>query len=342
MTYAPPPRRLRLALFATVLALLLGLPSAALLWATSVPGRSWAGALPPLTPAEAALATRLERHVRAVASEPHNVGQPEALGRSMRAIEDSLAALGYTVGRQQIDEAGGLPVANLEAVVEPADARAGTLVVGAHYDSAGAAPGANDNGSGVAALIEIARALAPLRGRAAKRVRIVFFVNEEPPFFKTARMGSLVYARSLAGTGEHVEAMLALETLGCYSDTAGSQHYPAPLGALYPDTGNFVAFVGTVGARPLVRRAVADFRDFAPFPSVGGAAPAFLSGIDWSDHWSFGEVGVPALMITDTAPFRYPYYHSPADTPDKVDYARLARVTMGLARVIRRWALTVR
>ena len=342
MTYSPPPLRLRLAILAGVLALLAGLPAAALLWMTSVPGQGWAGPLPALSIAEQALAGRLERHVRAVAAEPHNVAHPEALGRSMAYIERALAASGYAVIRQPLDEANGAPVANLEAVVGPADPRAASLVLGAHYDSAGAAPGANDNGTGVAALLEIARVLAPLRGGAAKRVRIVFFVNEEPPFFKTERMGSLVYARRLAATGERVEAMLALETLGFYSDAPGSQHYPPPLGALYPSTGNFVAFVGTVGARPLVRRAVGDFRAAARFPSVGGTAPAFLSGIDWSDHWSFGEVGIAAIMVTDTAPFRYPYYHRVEDTPDKIDYPRLARVSLGLARVVRGWALSAR
>lgn len=182
------------------------------------------------------------------------------------------------------------------------------------------------------------RALAAQRGRAALRIRLVFFVNEEPPFFKTDRMGSLVYARRLVASGERVEAMLSLETLGFYSDAPGSQHYPPPLGMLYPSNGNFVAFVGAVGSRPLVRRAVATFRAQTRFPSVGGTAPAFVSGIDWSDHWSFGEVRVPALMVTDTAPFRYPWYHTAGDTPDKVDYLRLARVTEGLARLVGSWA----
>jgi Zn-dependent M28 family amino/carboxypeptidase len=336
------PLRVRLAILAAILAMLVGMPGAALLWMTAVPGRSWTGPLPPLTQGEAALATRLERHVRAVASEPHNVAHPEALGRSAAYVQATLAGLGYTVARQPVDDANGIAVANLEAVIEPSRGTAATLVVGAHYDSAGAAPGANDNGTGVAALLEIARALAPLRGHAGTRVRLAFFVNEEPPFFKTERMGSLVYARRLAASGERVEAMVALETLGYYSDAPDSQHYPPPLGALYPSTGNFVAFVGTVGARPLVRRAVRDFRSKARFPSVGGTAPAFLSGIDWSDHWSFGEVGVPALMVTDTAPFRYAFYHMPGDTPDKVDYPRFARVTAGLIRVVRRWALSGR
>jgi hypothetical protein len=340
MSYASkPPLRLRLAVLAAVLAVLLGLPTLALLWMTAVPGRSFAGPLPPLGPAETALVPRLASHVAAIASGPHNVAHPEALARSASYIEGRLRALGYAVQTQPIDEAGGAPVRNIEAVVAPRSASAPTLVVGAHYDSAGEAPGANDNGSGVAALLEIARAMAPLRGKAAMRVRIVFFVNEEPPFFKTDRMGSLAYARRLAASGEAVTGMLSLETLGCYSERPDSQHYPPPLGALYPSTGNFVAFVGTVGDRRLVRRAVGTFRAVARFPSVGGTAPAFLAGIDWSDHWSFGEVGIPALMVTDTAPFRYPYYHMPQDTPDKVDYPRLARVTAGLARLIGRWAM---
>jgi len=336
--YSRPPLALRLGILAAILLLLLGLPLAALLWMTAVPGSSWQGPLPPATAMETALAARLERHVRAVASEPHNVDHPEALARSAAWIEGNLKALGYPVTRQQVDEVNGVPVANLEAVVPAADPKSATLVVGAHYDSAGDAPGANDNGTGVAALLEIARALAPLRGREGVRLRLVFFVNEEPPFFKTGRMGSLVYARRLHASGERVEAMLSLETLGFYSDAPGSQHYPAPLGMLYPATGDFVAFVGTVGARPLVRRAVATFRAQTRFPSAGGTAPAFVSGIDWSDHWAFGEQGVSALMVTDTAPFRYPYYHSAQDTPDKVDYPRLARVTAGLARLLVSWA----
>jgi Zn-dependent M28 family amino/carboxypeptidase len=125
--------------------------------------------------------------------------------------------------------------------------------------------------------------------------------------------------------------------MGFYSDAAGSQHYPFPLDLRYPDTGNFIAFAGSLSSRGFVRRTVGDFRRLAPFPSEGGAAPGFIQGIDWSDHWSFGEVGIPALMVTDTAPFRYPHYHSVADTAEKIDYARLARVVHGLSRVIRTW-----
>ncbi|MDQ0250824.1 hypothetical protein J2W22_002888 [Sphingomonas kyeonggiensis] len=323
----------RIGVLAILAALFLS-PVVALRWMTSVPGKSWEGPLPPLNAVERDLAGRLRGHVTAIASKPHNVGHATGYAAAVGYIEQRLAASGYAVTRQAFDE--GLAV-NLEAVIEPRSADAPTLVVGAHYDSARGAPGANDNGSGTAALLELARLLADLRGKADVRIRLAFFANEEPPFFKTDRMGSLVYARALAAKGQKPDAMFSLETLGFYDDAPGSQHYPFPLGALYPDTGNFVAFVGTVSSRPLVRKAVGGFREVAQFPSVGGTAPGFVEGIDWSDHWSFGEIGVPALMITDTAPFRYPHYHKLTDTPDKLDYDRLARVTLGIERLIRRW-----
>lgn len=320
-----------------VLAVLLALfasPVLALLWMTAVPGHSWSGPLPPLTAAESDLATRLRGHVTAIASEPHNTGHPEALERSAAYLEQQLTGLGYIVSRQPFDDGH---VRNLDVTIEPADAKAPTLVIGAHYDSAFTAPGANDNGTGAAAVLELARMLADLRGKAPLRIRLALFVNEEPPFFQTDRMGSLLYARRLKASGERVAGMLSLETIGWFSDTPGSQHYPFPLSALYPDTGNFVAFVGTTWSRSWVRRVTGAFRETAQFPSVGGTAPGFVTGIDWSDHWSFEQAGIPAVMVTDTATFRYPWYHTTEDTPDKVDYQRLARIVAGLERVVRGW-----
>ena len=321
-----------------MIAVLIVLPISALLWMTSVPGTSHAGPLPPLTAAQSEMAARLRARVTAIAAAPRNVGHPAALERAALYLERDLQALGYAVRRQPF-QADGRQVRNLEAVIEPARADAATLVVGAHYDSYRNSPGANDNGTGTAAVLELARLLADLRGRATIRIRLVLFVNEEPPFFKTGLMGSRVYADRLAQSGENVLGMLSLETLGYYSDAPGSQHYPTPLSMLYPDTGNFVAFVGSVSSRAFVRRTVRDFRALAPFPSEGGTAPAFIQGIDWSDHWSFERAGIPALMVTDTAPFRYPHYHSPADTAETIDYQRLARVVRGLSLVIRRWAV---
>jgi Zn-dependent M28 family amino/carboxypeptidase len=166
----------------------------------------------------------------------------------------------------------------------------------------------------------------------------VFFVNEEPPHFKTERMGSLVYAKALAATSERVVAMLSLETLGSYSDKPGSQRYPPPLSLALPDVGNFVAVVGALDARSLAVEVTRRFRDNTAFPSIGGVAPRSLPGITWSDHWSFSQVAIPAVMITDTAIFRHEHYHLPTDTPDKLDYERLARVTAGLIKVVREMA----
>ena len=321
----------------SLIVLLFASPVVTLLWLTAVPGHTYVGALKPLLPSEAILSARLKGHVTAIASEPHNVRHPEALERSAAYIERALMDMGYTVRRQVFDSADQHYVRNIEVVIEAANKDAPTLVIGAHYDSYGEAPGADDNGSGTAAVIELARSLADLRGKSPYRLRLVLFVNEEPPFFKTDKMGSLVYARWLAQSGEPVAGMLSLETIGFYSDRQDSQHYPTPLDLLYPTKGDFVAFVGTTSSRGLVRKTVESFRQNAQFPSVGGTAPGFVQGLDWSDHWSFNQNGIPALMVTDTAPFRYPHYHSTADTPDKVDYDRLARVVAGLERTIRTW-----
>jgi hypothetical protein len=327
----------RLIALAAVMLLLIVVPAAGLLWMTSVPGHSHTGPLPALTRAQVVLAAELRADVQAIAARPRNLAHPEALEAAALYLEGRLAGLGYSVRRQSLGP-GAEEVRDIEAVVEPASPSARTLVIGAHYDSFGKAPGANDNATGTAAVLAMAGRLASLRGRSALRLRFVLFVNEEPPFFKTEEMGSLVYARRLAATGEAILGMISLETLGYYSDSPNSQHYPPPLGLLYPKTGNFVAFVGTTSSRAWVRRTVGAFRAAAAFPSVGGTAPGFVQGIDWSDHWAFEQTGVPALMVTDTAPFRYPHYHSLEDTPDKVDYKRLARIVTGLEKMVRDWA----
>lgn len=180
-------------------------PVAALLWMTAVPGRSHAGPLSPLDRAHAGLAARLRTDVAAIAGAPHNLRHPRQLEQAARHIEHALADIGYTVRRQPF-AAGGRQVRNIEVVVDPAAADAPTLVIGAHYDSYGDVPGANDNGSGTAAVLALARGLADLRGRSALRIRLVLFVNEEPPWFQTEGMGSLVYARRLARNRERAWA----------------------------------------------------------------------------------------------------------------------------------------
>lgn len=321
---------------AIVLVLILAAAYGALHYTTGVPGRSHSGPLPPLTEEERALAVVLRRHIETIAAREHNIRRYDELEKAARYIEATLASYGHSVGRQEFffdDRA----VRNIDVVIEP---RAGiadpeVVVVGAHYDSVAGSPGANDNGSGVAAVIELARLLRDRAGVGAKRIRLVLFVNEEPPYFKSEDMGSLHYARALAERRERVVAMYSLETIGFYSSAPGSQRYPAPFNLIFPDRGDFVAFVGTLESRALVWETIRSFRSHTAFPSIGGVAPAAVPGIDWSDHWAFAQHGFPAMMITDTAIFRYPHYHQATDTPDKVDVESLARVVKGMERVIR-------
>jgi hypothetical protein len=319
---------------AAVVLLVVVIGYGALRYMTSVPGEPHRGPLPPPTADEMALATELKRHVETIAAREHNVRHYDELEKVARYIETSLEAYGYAVGRQ-VFTVEGRPVRNIDAAIEASLSDPDVVVVGAHYDSVQGSPGANDNATGVAAVLALARLLADGRGKVGKRIRLVFFVNEEPPYFRTEAMGSLQYARALAARKERVVAMYSLETLGFYSSEPGSQRYPAPFGMMFPDRADFVAFVGLLNSRPLLQQTMRSFRAHTSFPSIGGVAPGIIPGIDWSDHWAFAQHGFQAVMITDTALFRYPHYHLPSDTPDKVDFARLARVVKGIERVIR-------
>jgi len=308
----------------------------ALLYMTSVPGEPHRGPLPPLPDEERALSRLLKKHIETIAAREHNIAHFAELENAARYIEATLESYGYTVNRQSfvVDEA---TVRNIDVVIEPRDSTPApeVLVVGAHYDSVRGAPGANDNATGTAAVIELARLLRDLEGKASRRIRLVLFVNEEPPYFQTDDMGSLRYASALAERKERIVAMYSLETLGFYSSDPGTQHYPFPFGLMFPDRGDFVAFVGMTESRRLLRESIRSFRSHTAFPTIGGVAPGFVPGIDWSDHWAFAEQGFPAIMLTDTALFRYPHYHRPTDTPDKVDMDSLARVVKGIERVLR-------
>jgi hypothetical protein len=325
-----------LLVLAAVALLIVVIGYGALRYMTSVPGQPHRGPLPALTAEEAAIATELKAHIETIAAREHNLVHYDELEKVARYLEATLESYGYAVGRQ-IFAVDGRPVRNIDVAIESAidGSNPEVVVVGAHYDSVVGSPGANDNATGVAAVLELARLLADLSGKSSKRLRLVLFVNEEPPYFKTEAMGSLQYARALAARGERVVAMYSLETLGFYSSEPGSQRYPAPFGMMYPDRADFVAFVGLLNSRPLLQQTIRSFRAHTAFPTVGGVAPGIVPGIDWSDHWSFAQHGFQAVMITDTALFRYPHYHLPTDTPDKVDFDKLARVVKGIEHVIR-------
>ena len=299
-----------------------------------MPGESFKGALPALDESGLELARILERHVEVLCSNPagRHYLEKKGLAAARDYIAGQLAASGYEIELQsyQID---GEDYNNIVVTLMGSHLADEVIVVGAHYDAVVGAPGANDNGSGVAALLELADRFR--HAELPRTLRFIAFVNEEPPHFLTGTMGSEVYAERAALKEERIVAMFSLETIGYYRDAAGSQHYPPPLNLFYPNQGNFIAFVGNLRSRALVTRSLRAFRQHASFPSEGIAAPAFIPGIDWSDHRSFWKQGYPAIMITDTAPYRYPYYHSPQDTPDKVDFDKMVYVVDGLAKMLK-------
>ena len=302
-----------------------------------MPGRSYTGPLPPATSAESTLAVALARHVRTHATDigPRNVDHFAALDSAAAYIRRELAAMGYTVEELPF-EAGRLRFVNLQATIRGTTRPDEIVVVGAHYDTAGDTPGADDNASSVAGLLEIARRLAGTHP--ARTLRLVFFTNEEPPYFNTEWMGSRVYAREAAARRERIVAMLAFETLGYYATSPGSQRYPFPFSLFYPDRGDFIGFVGNPASAGLVRRTLATFRRSARFPSEGSAPYGFIPGVWWSDHSSFWRHGYDAIMVTNTATFRNPNYHERTDTPQTLDYDRFARVVEGLVGVVRELA----
>ena len=276
------------------------------------------------------LATRLRRHVERLAGEigERHVLRPAALHAAERYIGEALRALGYEVVRQGY-EAQGIDCANLEVTIPGAGRAAGIVLAGAHYDTVPGSPGADDNASGVAAILELARLLR--EAKPARTLRLVAFVNEEPPFFFWGEMGSRVYARAARARGDDIRVMLSLEMLGCYSDEKGSQGYPPLLGHFYPAQGNYIAFVSNLRSRRALRGVFDAFRAASGFPAEKLAAPALVPGIAWSDQLSFWREGYPAAMVTDTAFHRYRHYHQPTDTPEKLDYGRMAKVVEGLA-----------
>jgi hypothetical protein len=297
----------------------------------------------PLSPDEIALREELRANVQKLAGEigERNMWHYAQLNAAADLIEDSFSRAGLRTRRDSY-EIRGQACHNIEAEI-PGN-RPGIIVIGAHYDSVFGSPGANDNGTGAAAVLALAKQFAAKAEQSPPRtpnktLRFVTFVNEEPPYFLSSEMGSQVYARRCKERGDKISAMISLETIGYFSDAQHSQTYPSPgLGLFYPKVGNFIGFVSNVKSRPLLRRVITLFRKHAKIPSEGAALPAFIPGVSWSDQWSFWQQGYPAIMVTDTAPFRYPYYHSSNDTPDKLDYDRFTLVVSGMEKVIQELA----
>lgn len=241
-------------------------------------------------------------------------------------IEQSFRDAGYEPTRHEY-QAQDKSFANIEAEIRGQDSPQEIIIVGAHYDTARGSPGANDNGSGVVALLALARSFA--NKGSSRSLRFVAFTNEERPFLRTARMGSRVYARQCRGRAENIIGMLSLETIGYCSQKPGSQ-WLSFFGALYPSRGDFIVFVANPSSKGLLKHATQSFGRQTDIPWQTATLPSFSPGAKSSDHWSFWKEGYPALMVTDTAPFRYPHYHKSSDTPDKLRYDFLNGVVEGL------------
>jgi Zn-dependent M28 family amino/carboxypeptidase len=271
--------------------------------------------------------SRLETHVRKLALElsPRDEHHLENLDRVAAYIKSEFQQAGVNV-TEQVYRVEGRTFRNVIAQLGPDSPD--RVVIGAHYDAAGPLPGADDNASGVAGLIELAYLLG--KQSLKTRIELVAFTLEEPPYFRTTGMGSSVHAQSLRNENVRVRMMISLEMIGYFSDAAGSQHFPsAILEAFYPSHGNFIAVVGRLGDGLLVRRVKSAMREASPLPVYSINAPSFIPGIDFSDQLNYWHAGYDAVMITDTAFYRNRNYHTANDTPEKLDYKRMAMVVEG-------------
>lgn len=276
---------------------------------------------------------RLRSHIMRLAIEigPRNLFHYEALSATAAYIRKTFEELGYHPDLQEYD-ARRKTFVNISAGHAGQSRPGEIIVVGAHYDSHKESPGANDNGSAVAALLELARHFADQQ--LPRTVRFVAFTNEEKPFTRTRLMGSRVYAKACRQRGDDIVGMVALETIGYCSDQPGSQRLSLG-GLLLPPTGNFLALVGNRRSRVLLKKAAGILEREALLRVRAVTLPTFLPGPWSSDHWSFAKEGFPAIMATDTAPLRYRHYHKADDTPDKLTFEWLSTVTQGLKATVR-------
>jgi hypothetical protein len=307
-------------------------------WGTDMPGKSFpSGPQPPYTESELAWVapTRATtEHLSLKIGERNIPRKYEALEQAAVWIEAEFKRLGFPKVERQEFTADGKKTRNLIVEVPgQLPASEGIWVVGAHYDTAETSPGADDNATGVAGLLEMAKRarLKPYK----HAIRFVAFTNEEPPYFWTEEMGSLVYARSLAAAKTKVLGMLSLETIGYYSDKEGTQVYPFPISGMLKTIGDYITFVGDSSSRGFVKKFTEVFRQKTPFPSEGAAMAGWIDGIGWSDHWSFSQVGYLGLQISDTAYLRNLHYHTPEDLPGVLDFEKMGRVMEGVETTLR-------
>ena len=289
-----------------------------------------AAKVPPVSP------ERLQSHVRMLSEtlHPRSIQNLTNLAAAADYVHAQFAAAGASVSDQWF-EVEGEQYRNVIARFGPADGP--LLVIGAHYDSYETTPGADDNASGIAGLIELARLLAA--NPPQRPVELVAYTLEEPPYFLSASMGSAYHARSLRAAGRDVSLMLSLEMIGWFTDAPGSQTFPIPgMHLFYSDRGDFIGVVGRFQDWADTRKVKGAMAGVGNLPVYSINTLAAIPGVDLSDHQSYWNEDYPALMITDTAFYRNPHYHESGDTHDKLDYLRMAQVVQAVFAVARSYA----
>lgn len=298
----------------------------------NLPGNSYRGTLPPLSPEQLTLKQNVQAHIEELAGKigPRNITHYQSLIKAQSYIQQQFVTLGYQPKILSY-KTGDLDFSNIEIEIPGSSNSKKIIVIGAHYDTVFNSPGADDNTSGVAALIELSRFF---KNHPPKHtIRMVAFVNEESPFFMSSKMGSYQYVKYIIKHEIPIAAMISLESLGYYSQAKNSQGYPWFLNFFYPDQANFIGFVSNIHSRHLLYKVLGNFRDIAKFPSEGLIGISLIPGVSWSDQWAFWKNRIPAIMITDTTFYRSPYYHQTTDLPQTIDYDSLTRVVSGLQNV---------
>ena len=281
---------------------------------------------------------KLKKHIDVLAVEigERNIGKLKALNKAADYVENQFKEHGYTPTRQTF-QCRRVDCHNIACEITGSERPEEIFIVGAHYDSAPGTPGANDNGSGTAAMLVLAERLKDFKPK--RTLRFVAFTNEEPPYFQNqGEMGSWVYAEMCRKEDQNIKGVISLETMGYYTDKKDSQDYPAILKPFYPSTGNFIGVISDTKSSKLQRSVVKAFKKNSTVPCIGASLPSAIPGVGWSDHWSFWQEGYVGIMITDTAPNRYPHYHEPTDTPDKINFPVYSKVVQGLVEPVMQMA----
>ncbi len=297
------------------------------------PGVLHNSSIEPLNDQQAALREQLRRDVDQLATTvgPRNAAQSlSAISKAEQWIIDRLDKVGINSQRDIVDMNGGVQVANIEVTFKGQREPNQIVVLGGHYDTVSDSPGANDNASGVALLMAVAEHLKA--NPPERTVRVVFFVNEEAPFSFGIQMGSKVYAERCKNRKDNIVAMIAIDSVGCYSNAPGSQHFPSLIGSSLPSTANFIAFGSNLANSRLLDLVVSVFQSQSQFPSIGAASDSKMALR--GDHAPFIWKGYPAILMSDTSEFRDKTYHRPNDTPDHLNYADMARMVGGFVKTV--------